>query len=194
MRKITPFLWFDDKAEEAARFYVSIFRNSKIVKVTRYSEAVARAAGRPEGSAMTVEFELAGQTFVALNGGPQFTFTPAISFVASCRSQGEIDALWGKLSRGGEEMPCGWLRDRYGVTWQIVPNVIGELMGDPDPARSQRVTDALMQMKKIDVHVLKKAYGKKPGTVEAPRRSSPGRRAGIGRKPAVRGRARRAAA
>ncbi|HEY5996142.1 MAG TPA: VOC family protein, partial [Candidatus Deferrimicrobiaceae bacterium] len=172
MQKITPFLWFDDKAEEAARFYVSIFRNSKIVKVTRYSAAGARASGRPEGSVMTVEFKLEGQPFVALNGGPEFTFTPAVSFVASCRTQGEIDALWEKLSRGGEEMPCGWLRDRYGVTWQVVPNVIGELMGDPDPARSERVTEALVQMKKIDVDALMKAYGKKPRIVAARRRSS----------------------
>ncbi len=157
MQKITPFLWFDHQAEEAAKFYVSIFRKSKIVSVNRYGDAGARASGRPKGSVMTVAFELEGQPFVALNGGPAFTFSPAISFVVNCRTQQEIDDLWEKLSEDGEKMDCGWLKDRYGVVWQIVPAVLGELVSDPDPEKSDRVMQALMQMKKIDVEALKKA-------------------------------------
>ncbi len=157
MQKITPFLWFDHQAEEAAKFYVSIFRKSKIVSVNRYGDAGARASGRPKGSVMTVAFELEGQPFVALNGGPAFTFSPAVSFVVNCRTQQEIDDLWEKLSENGEKMDCGWLKDRYGVSWQIVPAILGELVSDPDAEKSDRVMQALMQMKKIDAEVLKKA-------------------------------------
>jgi predicted 3-demethylubiquinone-9 3-methyltransferase (glyoxalase superfamily) len=160
MQKITPFLWFDDNAEEAANFYVSVFRNSKIGSVARYGEAGAEVSGRPKGTVMTVAFELDGQEFIALNGGPQFQFTEAISFAVNCETQKEIDDLWEKLSDGGEKVECGWLKDRYGVSWQIVPAVLGEMMTDPDPARSQRVMQALLKMKKIDLAELKKAYEK----------------------------------
>lgn len=158
MKKITPFLWFDDNAEEAAKFYGSIFRNSRIVNVARYGEAGAKASGRPKGSVMTVAFELEGQPFVALNGGPVFTFSPAISFAVSCDTQKEIDELWEKLTDGGEEVECGWLKDKYGVSWQIVPAGLGEMMSDPDTARSERVMQALVQMKKLDIAPLRKAY------------------------------------
>lgn len=158
IRKITPFLWFDNNAEEAAKFYVSIFRNSRIVNVARYGEAGAKASGRPEGSVMTVEFELEGEPFVALNGGPVFRFTPAISFAVACETQKEIDDLWEKLTDGGEEIECGWLKDRYGMSWQIVPATLNRMMNDPDPARSDRVMHALVQMKKLDMATLKKAY------------------------------------
>lgn len=174
MQKIVPFLWFDDKAEEAANYYVSIFGNSKIVSVTRYSDAGAEVSGRPGGSVMTVAFELEGQEFVALNGGPQFSFSPAVSFVVNCKSQNELDELWEKLTAGGEEQQCGWLRDKYGVTWQIVPTVIGELMSDPDPARSQRVVQALMQMTKIDIGALKEAYTGREVDESKRRRSATG--------------------
>jgi predicted 3-demethylubiquinone-9 3-methyltransferase (glyoxalase superfamily) len=158
MQKITPFLWFDDNAEEAAKFYISIFRNSRILNVARYGEAGAEATGRPKGSVMTVAFQLEGQEFVALNGGPVFSFTPAISFVVNCVAQEELDELWEKLSEGGEIQECGWLKDKYGVSWQIVPSVLGELMSDPDPVKSQRVMQAMLQMKKLDIAGLKKAY------------------------------------
>ncbi len=159
MQKITPFLWFDNQAEEAVNFYISIFRNSKIVNVARYGEDGAKATGRSQGSVMTVAFELDGQPFVALNGGPVFTFSPAISFVVDCQTQQEVDDLWEKLSAGGEQQQCGWLRDQYGVTWQIVPAVLGRLMSDPDPAKSQRVMQAMLQMTKIDIAKLKQAAG-----------------------------------
>ncbi|MBI5341827.1 MAG: VOC family protein [Deltaproteobacteria bacterium] len=158
MQKITPFLWFEDNAEEAAKYYTSIFRNSKIVKVARYGEAGAKASGRPKDSAMTVVFELDGQEFIALNGGPVFTFSPAISFVVNCETQREIDDLWERLSDGGEQVECGWLKDKYGVSWQIVPAVLGEMMADPDPEKTDRVMQALVQMKKLDIAGLKKAY------------------------------------
>ncbi len=161
MQKITPFMWFDDKAEEAANFYISIFRNSRIVSVARYGEAGASVSGRPKGSVMTVAFELEGQEFVALNGGPVFTFSPAISFVVNCETQKEVDGLWEKLSEGGEIQECGWLKDKYGVSWQIVPAVLGELMSDPDPSKSQRVMQAMLQMIKIDIAGLRKAYEQK---------------------------------
>ena len=160
MRKIIPFLWFDDKAEEAANYYVSVFRNSKIRSIARYGKAGAEVSGRPEGTIMTVAFELGGQEFIALNGGPPFKFSEAISFVVKCETQEEIDELWEKLSRGGEEVECGWLKDRYGLSWQIVPVVLGGMMSDPDPARSQRVMEALLKMKKLDLAELEKAYGK----------------------------------
>jgi len=157
MQKITPFLWFDDQAEEAANFYVSIFGNSKIVGVARYGEV----GPGPKGSVMTVEFQLDGHEFIALNGGPQFKFTEAISFVVNCETQEEVDELWEKLSEGGEKVECGWLKDKYGVSWQIVPTILGEMLSDPDPVRSQRVMKVMLQMKKIDINRLKKAYGQR---------------------------------
>ncbi len=161
MKKITPFLWFDDKAEEAAKFYVSVFENSKIKSIARYSEEAAAASGRPAGSVMIVSFKLNGQEFTALNGGPQFTFTPAISFVVNCETQQEIDKLWEKLSAGGEKGVCGWLKDRYGVSWQIVPVVLGKLMQGKDAERSKRVMLALLKMTKLDIKTLKQAYEKR---------------------------------
>ncbi len=153
MLNITPFLWFDTEGEEAAAFYTSVFPNSRIVHVARYGEAGPRAAG----TVMTVTFELDGQKFVALNGGPQFTFSEAISFQVSCESQEEVDAYWSKLSAGGEEGPCGWLKDRYGLSWQITPKALGDLLGDPDPERSQRVMQAMLKMKKIEIAELERA-------------------------------------
>lgn len=158
MQKITPFLWFDDQAEEAASFYTSIFKNSRIVHIARYGEAGAEVSGRPKGTVMTVAFELDGQEFVALNGGPLFTFSPAISFVVNCETQKEIDELWEKLSEGGATEQCGWLRDRFGVSWQIVPADLGELMSEP--VKSERVMQALLTMTKIDIAGLKKASGR----------------------------------
>ena len=153
MQKITPWLWFDTQAEEAATFYTSIFRNSRILHVTRYG-----AAGPgPEGSVMTVSFELDGQEFAALNGGPEFRFNEAISFQGSCETQDEVDEFWSRLSEGGEEGPCGWLKDRYGVSWQIIPTRLPELLGDPDPERSQRAMRAMLGMKKIDIAALEQA-------------------------------------
>lgn len=157
MQKITPFLWFDDQAEAAANFYVSIFKNSKIENVTRYGQADAEVSGRPKGSVMTVAFQLDEQDFIALNGGPVFKFTEAISFVVNCATQEEIDRLWDKLPDGGKIMECGWLKDKYGVTWQIVPPVLKELLSDPDPEKSQRVMKALIKMKKINIETLKQA-------------------------------------
>ena len=154
MQKITPFLWFDTQAEEAAKFYVSIFKNSRIVTTTRYGEA----GPGPKGSVMTVVFELEGQEFIALNGGPQFKFTEAISFSVDCKSQDEVDRFWNRLSDGGEEGPCGWLKDQYGLSWQINPTVLGEMLNDPDPVKSKRVMEAMLEMKKIDIEGLKKAY------------------------------------
>ena len=159
MQKIAPFLWFDDKAEEAAKFYTSIFKNSKILSITRYGEEGAKAAGRPAGSVMTVVFKLEGQEFIALNGGPVFTFSPAISFVVNCKTQKEVDELWEKLSEGGEKGQCGWLKDRYGVSWQVVPTVLGEMLQDKDPKKSKRVMEAMLKMDKIDIQTLKQAYG-----------------------------------
>lgn len=158
MQKITPFLWFDDKAEEAANFYVSVFRDSKITGITRYGEAWAEAAGRPKGTVMTVAFQLQGQEFVALNGGPVFTFSPAISFVVNCETQEEVDDLWAKLSKGGEIVECGWLTDKYGVSWQIVPTILGEMLQDENADKSERVMKAMLQMKKIDIEGLRQAY------------------------------------
>ncbi len=158
MQKITPFLWFDNQAEEAAKFYTSIFKNSKIKTVTRYGEGGAKAAGRPKGSVMTVVFELQGQEFIALNGGPVFAFSPAISFVVNCKTQGEVNELWEKLSEGGEKDQCGWLKDRYGVSWQVVPAALGTMMQDKDPKKSERVMKALLQMDKINIKALKQAY------------------------------------
>ena len=153
MQKITPFLWFDDKAEEAMHFYVSIFKNSKVIGVSRYGDA----GPGPKGSVMTANFQLDGQEFIALNGGPNFTFTEAISFVVTCETQQEIDEFWDKLSAGGQEVQCGWLKDRYGLSWQIVPRILPELIGK-DAQTSNRVMKALMQMKKLDIARLKEAY------------------------------------
>jgi predicted 3-demethylubiquinone-9 3-methyltransferase (glyoxalase superfamily) len=161
MQKITPFLWFDDQAEDAVKFYVSIFKNSKIGKVTRYGEAGANVSGRPRGSVMTVEFRLEEQDFIALNGGPQFKFTEAISLSVNCRTQEEVDDLWSKLSAGGEEGPCGWLKDKFGLSWQINPSVLGEMLNDPDPVKSERVMKAMLRMKKIDIKSLEQAFGQR---------------------------------
>jgi predicted 3-demethylubiquinone-9 3-methyltransferase (glyoxalase superfamily) len=162
MPKITPFLWFDDKAEEAVNFYTSIFHNSKVMVTTRYGKEGAEASGRPRGTVMTVAFQLDGQDFVALNGGPHFRFTEAISFVVNCESQEELDYYWGKLSEGGDEkaQQCGWLKDKYGLSWQIVPTVLGELLNDPDPDKSRGVMEVLLGMKKIDMEKLKQATGR----------------------------------
>jgi predicted 3-demethylubiquinone-9 3-methyltransferase (glyoxalase superfamily) len=172
MQKITPFLWFDDNAEEAANYYVSIFRNSRIVNIARYGEAGAKSSGRAKGSVMTVAFELEGQPFVALNGGPEFTFSPAISFVVNCETQKEIDDLWKKLSHGGDEVECGWLKDKYGVSWQIVPAVLWEMVSDPDSEKSESVMQALLRMKKLDIEGLKRAYDQPPGDTGAHRKKS----------------------
>ena len=158
MQKIAPCLWFDNQAEKAANFYISIFKKSKIVSIARYGEAGAKVSGRPKGTVMTVAFQLEGQEFLALNGGPQFKFTEAISFIVNCKTQKEIDGFWRKLSEGGEEGPCGWLKDKYGVSWQIVPTVLGEMLQDKDAEKSERVMKALLQMKKIDIEELKRAY------------------------------------
>ena len=156
MKAINPCLWFDSQAEEAARFYTSIFKNSKIGTITHYGEAGAGASGRPKGSVMTVAFQLDGQEFVALNGGPHFKFSEAISFMVNCETQKEIDDFWEKLSEGGEEGPCGWLKDKYGLSWQIVPAALGEMM--KDARRADRVMEAILKMKKLDVKALKEAY------------------------------------
>ena len=153
MPKLTPWLWFDTQGEEAAEFYTSVFPNSKIVEVTRYGSA----GPRPEGTAMTVSFELDGQRFVALNGGPDFSFTEAVSFQVACADQDEVDHYWNALSEGGEEGPCGWLKDRYGLSWQIVPTALYELLSDPDPERAQRVMGAMLEMKKIEIAELERA-------------------------------------
>jgi len=156
IQKVTPFLWFDHQAEEAAAVYTSIFPNSNVVKVIRYGEA----GPGPAGSAMTVEFQLEGQSFVALNGGSHFKFTEAISFVVNCQTQEEVDAYWEKLSAGGAPVECGWLKDKFGLSWQIVPTVLPELLSDPDPEKSGRVMQAMLTMKKLDIRALKQAYDK----------------------------------
>ena len=161
MQKITAFLWFDNQAEEAAKFYVSIFKNSKILNIAHYDEAGAKASGRPKGSVMTVAFKLNGQEFTALNGGPVFKFTEAISFVVNCETQEEINRLWAKLTELGQEIQCGWLKDKYGLSWQIVPNVLSKMLQDKDAKKSQRVMQAMLQMKKIDIEKLKQAYNQK---------------------------------
>lgn len=154
MRRITPCLWFDDQGEEAANFYVSIFNNSKIVGRTYYGEG----GPRPKGSVLTVVFELDGQEFIALNGGPHFKFTEAVSFSVDCKTQEEVDAFWAKLSAGGQEGQCGWLKDKYGLSWQIVPSILPEMLNDPDPAKSKKVMEAMLKMKKLDISGLMKAY------------------------------------
>ncbi|MEJ7630549.1 MAG: VOC family protein [Nocardioidaceae bacterium] len=153
MQKITTWLWFDTEGEEAAKFYTSIFANSKITDTTRYGSA----GPRPEGTVMTVAFELEGREFVALNGGPEFTFDEAISFMVACESQEEVDDFWSKLTDGGEESQCGWLKDKFGLSWQIIPTRLNELLGDPDPERAQRAMQAMLQMKKIEIDELERA-------------------------------------
>jgi len=157
-QKITPFLWFDSQAEEAANFYVSIFKQSRIGVITRYDDEGSKAAGRPKGSVMTVEFELDGQKFTALNGGPLFKFTEAISLVVNCENQREVDHFWDKLSAGGQEVQCGWLKDRFGLSWQVVPTALIEMLQDKDPEKSKRTMAAMLKMKKLDVDALKRAY------------------------------------
>lgn len=157
MQKITPFLWFDGNAEEAVNFYTSIFKNSKIGSVSRYSDEPANVSGRPKGSVMVVKFQIDGQEFMALNGGPHFKFNEAISFVVNCDTQTELDMFWEKLSEGGQKGRCGWLKDKYGLSWQIVPTALGELMSDADPQKSQRVMQAVMQMDKLEIETLEKA-------------------------------------
>lgn len=158
MQKITPFLWFDHEAEEAMNFYVSIFKNSKVLSVSRYGEG----GPGPAGSVMTATFQLEGQEFMALNGGPDHKFSEAISFFVDCETQEEVNELWNKLTEGGEAGPCGWLKDKYGLSWQIIPSVLGELLNDPDPVRAQSVMKAMLQMQKIDIAALQKAYAQAP--------------------------------
>lgn len=160
MQNITPCLWFDDNAEEAVKFYTSIFKGSKIKSITKYSEAAAKVAGRPKGSVLTVDFRLAGQDFLALNGGPIFKFTEAVSFIVNCKTQKEVDYYWEKLSAGGDRkaQQCGWLKDKYGLSWQIVPTVLNRMLQDKNTAKSERVMSTLLQMKKLDIKALKQAY------------------------------------
>jgi predicted 3-demethylubiquinone-9 3-methyltransferase (glyoxalase superfamily) len=154
MQRIVPFLWFDSNAEEAVNFYISIFKNSKILNIARYGDA----GPGPKGTVMTMNFQLEGQDFMALNGGPYYTFSPAISFFVNCETQAEVDELWEKLTAGGSDVQCGWLRDKFGVSWQIIPRTLIELMQDKDPMKSQRVFKAMMGMIKIDIEGLKRAY------------------------------------
>jgi predicted 3-demethylubiquinone-9 3-methyltransferase (glyoxalase superfamily) len=158
MKSIMPCLWFDKEAEEAVNFYISVFKNSNILDIARFTESMAAASGQPSGTVMTVAFQLNGQDFLALNGGPHFSFTPAVSFVVRCDSQDEIDYYWDKLSEGGEIEQCGWLRDKYGLSWQIVPSNIGEMIDDSDSSRTDKVMKALLGMKKIDMNALQKAF------------------------------------
>ena len=160
MQKITPFLWFDHQAEEAANFYISLFKDSKIVSISRYGEG----APGPQGAVMTVNFQLEGQDFIALNGGPEFTFSPAISFFVDCATQAEVDRLWEKLTEGGEEIQCGWLKDKYGLSWQIVPSGMSDLLNGMDPEGSRRAMQAMLKMKKLDLAKMRQAYeqGEKP--------------------------------
>ena len=154
MQKITPFLWFDDNAEEAANFYVSVFKNSKLLNVSRYGDA----GPGPQGTVMTVQFEIDGLGFVALNAGPRFKFTEAISFVVNCETQEEVDYYWERLSEGGEKSRCGWLKDQFGLSWQVTPTILDKLMADKDPVKSQRVMERMLQMDKLDIEPLQRAY------------------------------------
>jgi len=154
MQKISPFLWFNDNAEEAVNFYMSIFKNSKILGIARYGDA----GPGPKGSVMTINFQLDGQEFIALNGGPHFTFNESISFSVDCETQEEVDELWEKLSEGGQKSRCGWLKDKYGLSWQVNPTILGQMLSDEDPEKAKRVMEAMLQMDKIDIKTLKKAY------------------------------------
>jgi predicted 3-demethylubiquinone-9 3-methyltransferase (glyoxalase superfamily) len=158
MQRITPNLWFDRQAEEAAHLYVSLFPNSRIVDVAHYGESGAEVSGQPQGSVMTVTFELEGQRFIALNGGPQFKFTEAVSFMVNCETQAELDRLWNKLSEGGEEGPCGWLKDKFGLSWQIVPTALEKMLQAKDGAKSERAMQAMLKMKKLDIAALQRAF------------------------------------
>ena len=157
-QRITPFLWYDDNAEEAAKFYVSVFANSRIVSVSRYNADMAKAAGRPVGSAMTVAFELSGQAFTAINGGPTFKLSEAVSFMVTCDTQEEVDHYWNTLSAGGQESQCGWLKDKFGLSWQITPTALMEMIQDKDPEKSGRALAAMLKMKKLDLPTLRRAY------------------------------------
>src|SRR6266478_930309 len=164
MQKITPFLWFTDQAEEAVKFYASIFKNSKIGRILRYGEEATKVSesGRPVGSVLTIEFEIEGQKFVALNGGPQFKFNESVSFVVNCETQEEVDYFWEKLkSDGGEESACGWLKDKFGLSWQVIPTLLIDMLHDKDPEKAERVMKAMLQMQKIEIPKLKAAYGGK---------------------------------
>ena len=161
MQKITPFLWFNDQAEEAVKFYTSIFKKSKVLSVSRYGEAGEKAAGRPKGSVMTIEFELEGQKFVALNGGPHAKFNEAISFVVNCKTQAEINRFCKKLAAPGSKMQCGWLKDKYGVSWQIVPATLAKMLNSRDPAKTERFMQAMLRMTKFDIKKLEQAYNAK---------------------------------
>jgi predicted 3-demethylubiquinone-9 3-methyltransferase (glyoxalase superfamily) len=154
MPKVTPFLWFDDQAEEAARFYVSLFKNSSIGRIARYGDA----GPGPKGSIVTIEFELDGQAFVGLNGGPHFKFTEAVSFSIDCADQAEVDFYWDRLSEGGQTSQCGWLKDRFGLSWQVVPAILADMIGDPDPEKARRATEAMLQMTKLDIAKLQQAH------------------------------------
>ena len=158
MQKITPCLWFDDNAEEAVKFYTSLFKNSKILQVSHYGEAGSSVAGRPKGSVMTAKFELNEQEFVALNGGPHFKFTEAVSFVVNCDTQAEIDEYWEKLSADGQKSRCGWLKDKFGLSWQVVPTILPELLDEKDPVKADRVMQAIMRMDKLDLKTLQEAH------------------------------------
>ena len=159
MQKFTPFLWFDDQAEEAVKFYTSIFKDSKVGRVLRYDENTAKAAGGPVGSVLTIEFEIEGQKFVALNGGPQFKFNESVSFVVNCETQEEVDCFWDELTAdGGEESQCGWLKDKFGLSWQVTPTVLIYMLHDKDPEKAERVMKAMLQMQKIEISKLKAAY------------------------------------
>ena len=159
MQKITPFLWFDGQAEDAANFYTSVFKNSKVGRIFRYTEEVAENSGRPVGSVLTIEFEIEGQKFVALNGGPLFKFNESVSFVINCETQEEVDYSWGKLTAdGGEESQCGWLKDKFGVSWQVTPTVLIDMLHDKDPEKAERVMNAMLEMQKIEISKLKAAY------------------------------------
>ena len=162
MQKITPFLWFDDQAEEVVKFYTALFKNSKMGRILRYNEEAAEKTGRPVGSVLTIEFEIEGQKFVALNGGPLFKFNESVSFVVNCETQEEVDYFWEKLTAdGGEESACGWLKDKFGVSWQITPTVLIDMSHDKDPEKAERVMQAMLQMQKIEIPKLKAAYGGK---------------------------------
>jgi predicted 3-demethylubiquinone-9 3-methyltransferase (glyoxalase superfamily) len=162
MQKISPFLWFDDQAEDAVNFYTAVFKNSKIGRILRYTEEAAENAGRPVGSVLTIEFEIEGQKFVALNGGPLFKFNESVSFVVNCETQEEVDYFWEKLiADGGEESACGWLKDRFGLSWQVTPTVLIDMLNDKDPEKVERVMKAMLQMQKIEIPKLKSAYAGK---------------------------------
>lgn len=158
MQSITPCLWFNDQAEEAVNYYLSVFNNSKIIKATHYGDSAADIAGKQKNSVMTINFALDEQEFIALNGGPQYTFTPAISLMVNCRTQDEVDVLWQKLSQNGTVLQCGWLTDKYGITWQIIPAGLVEMLNDPDRAKSERAMKAMLKMTKLDINIIEQAY------------------------------------